>query len=134
MKQRFSSANSALSDGARLGPDQLLPGCHRGLPFGPRWRPSQGQRHGQDSIIAGVKRRSILILTAFLASVLIRLTQTPTTYGRKRGTTSRLPDQPLSTLSVPSLLVLMNRRSAPRCGRWRNATVMPRSTNLAGGK
>ena len=62
-------ANSALSDGARLGRDQLLPGCHRGLSSRPTQRPSGGQRHGQDSIIAGVKRRSILILMAFLASI-----------------------------------------------------------------
>ena len=32
-------------------------------------RPSGGQRHGQDSTSAGIKRRSILILMAFLASI-----------------------------------------------------------------
>ena len=69
MNWLFSLANSALSDGARLGRDHLIPGFHRGLSFGPRWRPSGGQRHGQDSIIAGVKRRSIPVLMAFLASI-----------------------------------------------------------------
>ena len=69
MNWRFSLANSAPSDGARLGLDHLIPRFRRGLSFGPRWRPSGGQRHGQDSIIAGVKRRSILILMAFLASI-----------------------------------------------------------------
>ena len=32
-------------------------------------RPSGGQRHGQNSTTAGIKRRSILILMAFLASI-----------------------------------------------------------------
>src|SRR5271166_5492942 len=50
-------------------PNQLLPGCHRGLSPRPTQPPSGGQRHGQDSMIAGVKRRSILILMAFLASI-----------------------------------------------------------------